>query len=131
MYSNRKTILVVEDEFFISMRLVQLLDSWGYSSLTAHTGEIAIACAQSQTINLVLMDIDLGTGMDGTDTAREILKTRNVPIVFHTSYSEHEVQDRISGITHYGCIQKSVSDFELMSRVNAAIQRFEMQEPQN
>jgi CheY-like chemotaxis protein len=83
---------------------------------------------ETASIDLILMDIDLGAGMDGADTAREILKTRNVPIVFHTSYSEHEVQDRISGITHYGYIQKSVSDFELMSLINVTFERFDAQE---
>jgi len=125
MHDEKKTVLLVEDQVFISMRLVQLLKSWGYSSLTASTGEIAIACAQTKTVDLVLMDIDLGAGIDGADTAREILKTKKVPIVFHTSYSKHEVQDRIGDIAHYGYIQKSVSDFELMSLVKVALERFE------
>ncbi len=131
MFTEKKTILLVEDQIFISMRLVQLMRAWGYSSLTASSGEIAIACAQTAKLDLILMDIDLGAGMDGADTAREILKSRNLPIVFHTSYPDVDVQSKIQGIAHYGSIQKSVSDLELKAMVDAALQRFETLELQN
>jgi two-component system, sensor histidine kinase PdtaS len=34
------------------------------------------------------MDIDLGKGLDGTETAEIILKTKQLPIVFMSSHTE-------------------------------------------
>jgi len=51
-------------------------------------------------------DIDLGKGMDGTCAAMEILKYRDIPIVFQSSHTEKEIVDRTEKITSYGYIVK-------------------------
>jgi CheY-like chemotaxis protein len=42
----------------------------------------------SPTVDLVFMDIDLGSGIDGTEATRQIFTVRNLPIVFLTSHSD-------------------------------------------
>jgi CheY-like chemotaxis protein len=78
--SDRKTILLVEDEALIRLSQTRMLEKEGYVVLGAGSGEEALEIAQNgHSIDLILMDIDLGKGMDGTDTAREILKNHNLP----------------------------------------------------
>ena len=74
------------------------------------------------------MDINLGTGIDGTETARQILSLRNVPIVFHTSHSEREMVDKVRGITRYGYVIKSSGDFVLQLSLEMAYEMFELNE---
>lgn len=52
--------------------------------------------------SLVLMDIDLGNGPDGPETAQRILARKTLPIVFVTSHAEKEYVERVRKITRYG-----------------------------
>ncbi len=86
---EKKTILLVEDEVIIAMTTKALLEDNGYEAIEAHNGEDAIRLAEENpSIDLVLMDIDLGRGIDGTEAARLTLESREIPIVFLTSHSE-------------------------------------------
>jgi PAS domain S-box-containing protein len=124
--SARKTILLVEDEAILAMVQAQTVSQFGYNVITSGTGEQAIQIAASdQTINLVLMDIDLGKGIDGTEAARQILAKRNVPIVFLTSHSEKEYVDKVKEITRYGYIIKDSGDFVLQSSIEMAFELFD------
>jgi PAS domain-containing protein len=52
------------------------------------------------------MDIDLGTGMDGTEAAQRILSEVRLPLVFLTGHTEKEYVDRVRNITSYGYVIK-------------------------
>lgn len=122
---DKKTILVVEDEYIISSYIARLLQNYCYKVICAYTGEAAIEIAlSSQEISLVLMDIDLGKGINGTKTAEEILKARNVPIVFHTSHTEQEYVDKVRGITSYGYVVKNSGEFVLKSSLEMAFKLY-------
>ncbi len=122
-----RTILLVEDQAIISMAEAQKLSAFGYTVKTAVSGEKAVEAVFNGTgIDLILMDIDLGAGMDGTETARIILEKCDLPIVFLTAHSEKEMVDRVQGITRYGYIIKNSGDFVLQSSIEMAFQLFEM-----
>lgn len=88
-----KTILLVEDEVIIALAELNTLNRLGYEAVIADSGEKAIKlAAENATISLVLMDINLGAGIDGTEAARRILAARNLPIVFLTSHSERDMR---------------------------------------
>lgn len=123
---TNKTILLVEDEAIISIVVTRTLKSFGYNVLTAGSGEKAVELSSSNdAIDLILMDIDLGTGIDGTEAAKQILEFRDLPIVFHTSHSEREMVDRVRGITRYGYVIKSSGDFVLQSSIEMAFELVE------
>ncbi|HPS85577.1 MAG TPA: PAS domain S-box protein [Spirochaetota bacterium] len=121
-----KTILLVEDEAIISIITARALKKFGYDVISVNSGEKAVKLAVSDnSINLALMDIDLGEGMDGTEAARRILTVRNIPIVFQTSHSEREMVEKVKGITRYGYVIKSSGDFVLNSSIEMAFELFE------
>jgi PAS domain S-box-containing protein len=120
--SSTKTILIVEDELTISLALSRKLNSFGYNTITAISGEEAIEIIDSEiSVDLIIMDIDLGPGIDGTVAAQRILKTRSLPIVFHSSHTEKEYIDKIRGITRYGFITKNSEDYIIKSSVEMAL----------
>jgi PAS domain S-box-containing protein len=123
---NVKTILLVEDEAIISIITAKAVRRFGYNIITVKTGEEAVPIvAEDTSISLILMDIDLGDGIDGTETARRILALRHIPIVFHTAHSEQAMVERVKGITRYGYVIKSSGDFVLNSSIEMAYELFE------
>lgn len=123
---EKKTILLVEDEVFIAMRQKMDLEKSNYSVFVAHTGEKAIEIVKSNPgINLILTDIDLGKGIDGTETARQIIAIKDLPVVFLTSHDEKEYVDKVKQITRYGYVIKNSGNFVLQSSIEMAFELFE------
>jgi PAS domain S-box-containing protein len=105
--SDRKTILLTEDEAIILLSQQKTLEDLGYRVLTARTGEDAIETAASHPeVDLILMDVNLGKGMDGTEAAQVILKDHDIPIVFLSSHTDKEIVDKTEKITSYGYVVK-------------------------
>ncbi len=118
---DRKTILLVEDEALIAMNEAMMLRKEGYDVLLAGSGEEAIAKAAKQTINLILMDIDLGRGrMDGAQAAQEILKEQDIPVVFLSSHTEPDVVEKTEQITSYGYVVKNTGITVLAASIKMA-----------
>ena len=123
-----KKILLVEDEAILAMAEAKILKKRGYEVVTAYNGEKAVETADlDPEIDLILMDIDLGRGMDGTEAAQKILKEHNLPIVFLTSHSEEEYVNRVKKITNYGYVLKHSGEFVLVESINMAFHLYEAQ----
>jgi len=105
---GHKCILLVEDEAFIAMEEADALSELGHRVVTVYSGGEAVekVRASADEIDLILMDINLGQGMDGIEAARDILTTHDIPIVFLSSHSEKEVIERIESVTSYGYVLK-------------------------
>jgi PAS domain S-box-containing protein len=103
-----------------------MLSEKGFSVVTEHSGEAAVARATGdQQIDLVLMDIDLGSGIDGTEAARRILAERELPIIFLTGHSEKEMVEKAKTITNYGYVLKNAGEFVLTESINMAFRLFD------
>ncbi len=123
---NSKTILLVEDEALIALSEKRVLEDAGYRAMTAYSGEKALALLEQEpSVDLVLMDIDLGRGPDGTEIADRILRERDMPVVFLSSHTEPEVVRKTEGITSYGYIVKSSGDVVLLASIKMAFRLFE------
>ncbi len=121
-----KKILLVEDEAIIVLLEAQMLKEHGYAVVTAGSGERAIEAADSDPeISLVLMDIDLGRGMDGTEAAETILRRRDLPVVFLSSHTEPEVVEKTEGITSYGYIVKNSGETVLLASIRMAFRLYD------
>jgi PAS domain S-box-containing protein len=105
---DKKTILLVEDDYLIAEAERQDLGERGYEVQVAASGEEAIElCLSAPGIDVVLMDIDLGGGMDGAEAARAILGQVALPIIFLTSHADDETLAKTDTIASYGCLAKS------------------------
>ncbi|MCB1316499.1 MAG: PAS domain S-box protein, partial [Leptospiraceae bacterium] len=103
-----KEILLVEDEAIVAKVQIKQLQNYGYNVIHLLTGEAAVELlADGNTpVQLVLMDIDLGAGMDGTQAAQIILKKRDIPIVFLSSHTEPDVVEKTEKISSFGYVVK-------------------------
>ena len=85
----RLKVLVVDDEPLISALLRQTLEAAGHEVEVANKGAEATKLAKSFDPDLVLMDVDLGSGPDGIDVASSIkFQSPAVSIAFLTNVSE-------------------------------------------
>jgi len=124
--SRARRILIVEDQAIIAMAQKRMLSAHGYDVVTAHSAERAVDLVREDPgIELVLMDIDLGPGLDGTEAATAMLGIRELPIVFVTSHSERAMVEKVKGITRYGYVLKSAGEFVLVESINMAFELFE------
>lgn len=108
MNNSFKTILLVEDEVLIAMAEERQLLNAGYNVVTVFSGEEAVALVKKgiPRIDIVLMDIDLGRGKDGTQAALEILEFNDIPILFQSSHTEKDIVEKTEKITSYGYVVK-------------------------
>jgi len=127
---DNKSILLVEDEFLIAMGKQQELEKYGYTVQHVNTGEKAVEMSK-ENIDLILMDIDLGKGIDGTDAAEFILKERDIPVVFLSSHMDPEVVEKTERITSYGYVVKSSSITVLDASIKMAFKLFDAQKKIN
>ncbi len=120
-----KTILLVEDDPITAEAETRMLRRNGYSVLNAGNGPEAIEAALGDPpVDLVLIDMDLGSDMDGAEAARAILAKRRLPLVFLTAHTDRETMDRIETITRYGFVNKNSGNFVLLSTVDLALRLF-------
>jgi len=124
--ATRKKLLLVEDEALIALAEKNALEKYGYDVITIGSAEKAVeAVAGGIDADLVLMDIDLGAGMDGTQAAARMLELRDLPILFLSSHTEPEIVERTEKITSYGYVVKNSSITVLDASIKMAFKLFD------
>lgn len=125
--SSGKSILLVEDESLTAIKETKQLERAGYGVVRVATGEAAVAAVASapEAFDLVLMDIQLGAGIDGTEAARRILEIANLPIIFLSSHTERDIVEKAEQIESYGYVVKDSGDFVLDSSIRMALRLHE------
>ncbi|HEX2561054.1 response regulator [Phenylobacterium sp.] len=89
-------VMIVDDEFLAAWHLQALLEDMGViHSELAHDGPSALELAARFHPDLVLMDMNLGAGIDGAETARRLLAERPVRLIFITAYGDAGTIGRI------------------------------------
>ena len=124
--SSKKTILLVEDEAILAISEKMSLQKLGYGVVVAHSGERAIKMVNNgNSLDLILMDIDLGPGgIDGTEAARIILQERDIPVVFLSSHTEPEIVEKTEKITSYGYVVKNAGNTVIDASIKMAFKLF-------
>jgi CheY-like chemotaxis protein len=121
-----RTILIVEDEVLIARGERIALEKIGYTVITAKTGESAIDLITRRVeIDLILMDMDLGSGIDGAEAARIILGIRDIPIVFLSNNPEILIMEKTAKVRSYGYIMKSSGTILQDAAIKMAFKLFE------
>ncbi len=121
IHEIQKTLLLVDDEAILALNEKITLENYGFEVITANNGEKAIEAVQTiPGIDLILMDIDLGHGIDGTETAKIILAKYAIPLIFLSSHTEMEMVKKTEGITSFGYIVKGSAESVLLASIKIA-----------
>ncbi len=123
---KNKKLLIVEDEIIIALTESAMLKKNGYEVLAVSSGEQAIdAVKNNEELDLVLIDLNLGSGMNGAETSKKILEIRDLPIIFLTSHTGKDIIEQVKSITRYGYVLKGSGEHLLISSIEMAIELFE------
>ena len=89
-------VVLVEDELFVALHLEAVLEDLGHSvAAIVSTGEAALDEVDFHAPDLVFMDVNLGSGIDGVEAARRIVKLRELPVIFVSAYGDEATRARI------------------------------------
>ncbi len=119
---NETSILIVEDEPAIAETIEYALESEGFRTLLAGTGEDGLALWQKESPDFIILDVGL-PDQTGFEVCRQIRRSSSVPILFLTA-RETEI-DRVVGLEMGGddYVVKPFSPRELTARVKAILRR--------
>lgn len=122
--SDKPRILIVEDNPANAELAVRFLGK-NFSTDTAHNGLLAVKYAFQNQYDLILMDINLGSEMDGIKTTGEIRGLENyggVPVIAVTGYSTPDERDYILNQGLDDFLSKPYTRDELLNIVNKHLQ---------
>jgi DNA-binding NarL/FixJ family response regulator len=119
------TILVVEDDAGCRALICTLLESAGYLTTEAETGEQALAIASTGKPQLVIVDVHL-PGISGYEVCHQLKDDLNAaPPVVLVSGERTESFDRVAGllIGADDCVSKPFAPDEFVARVRRLMPR--------
>ena len=122
-----KKALVVEDDGNIAELLRLYLEKDGFEVSIAADGGTGVRLAQSETPDIILLDIMLPV-LDGWQVCRKVRETSRVPIIMLTA--KGETFDKVNGLD-MGADDYIVKPFEvkeLLARIHAVMRRTEPEE---
>ena len=115
------TVLVVDDEPSILQSLGGLLSDEGFEVLTATNGYEALKIIESDTPDLVLLDIWM-PGLDGIDTLQEIKKNNpQIQVIIITGHGTIETAVKATKLGAYDLIEKPLSIDKVIVAINNAL----------
>ncbi len=123
-----ETLLVVEDNRTTASIMQLKLQKMGYQvpSLAVNSDE-AIEQVQLTKPRLILMDIDLGKGKDGIETAEIIQDRFKIPVVFVTSHADKATLARAKITSPLGYINKPLRDKDLKTTIELALDKLNLE----
>ena len=92
-----------------------------YVSDIAVNGKDAINKTEENNPDLVLMDILLNGDIDGIETAQQILKHYNIPIIYVTGSYDNSIYERAKLTEPSGFIKKPFDNIEIQNAIQTAI----------
>lgn len=119
VHSKKPKLLHIEDNIQIRLLLNIYLKEY-FDVESVETGEEALIAISKKTYDLVIIDIQLGSGMDGFEAAkkiREMARYRQTPLIALTSNDFENVKEDCVISTMNAYIQKPFSKPSLLKAI--------------
>ena len=121
MSDQPKTILVVEDEFYVQGMLEDFLRRQGHNVIVVPTAEGAFSTMKDKSVDLVLLDKNL-PDMSGVEVLSEIRFTDpDLPVIFMTGYPSERSRLLVEHLGILAYFEKPVNLKELGSAIEEAL----------
>ena len=115
-------ILIVEDDLQIQTLIRDYVNASGYIAITASDGEEALQKFESESPNLVLLDI-IVPKIDGFEICRKIRNESNIPIIMLSSKKEDTDKVLALGLGADDYIEKPFSPRVLVAKIQSQFRR--------
>jgi DNA-binding response OmpR family regulator len=122
-----KRILIVDDEEKIRDVIKEYAEFEGYDTAEASDGMEAVEKCRKEDFDIIIMDVMMPK-LDGFSAAKEIRKSKNIPVIMLSARSEE--YDKLFGfeIGADDYVAKPFSPKELLARIKAVITRCQPKE---
>ena len=120
MESNGKVILVIDDSSVTLHFLSELLKGKGYRVLTARNGRQAICTMDSNSIDLVLLDLMMPqmTGYEVLEYIKSIPAINDMPVLIVSACNDQQSIDKAMNIGASGYFVKPLIIEDLLAKVD-------------
>ncbi|MCT1366708.1 MULTISPECIES: ANTAR domain-containing response regulator [Kocuria] len=123
--TERRTVVVAEDEALIRLDIVEILKDQGFDVVAeAGDGEEAVELTRQHQPDVVLMDVKMPK-MDGISAAEVIAKEQIAPVVLLTAFSQKELVDRATEAGAMAYVVKPFTEHDLIPSIEVAMSRYE------
>lgn len=122
-------VLIVEDDPMFSLVLTTLLRKDGYRVVgPVDNGPEALSLFSVNSVDLILMDVNIRGSLDGIETASRLLAQRPVPLIYLTGQTDRATLDRAKATFPAGYLVKPFSNESVRVAIELAIQNFARQQ---
>lgn len=126
--TEKKKIIIVEDEAIIAAEIEMTLESLGYKIVgKSKNGDKALDLFSSKEPDLVLLDITIKGTLNGIDLAKIIREKYEFPFLFLTSHADTHTLNEVKQTLPYGYIVKPFSENDLRTAVELALYKFKIE----
>ncbi|HBT97823.1 MAG TPA: Fis family transcriptional regulator [Desulfobulbaceae bacterium] len=125
-----KRILIIDDEASIRDTLAGVLEDEGLTAVTATSAEEGLAILAEQKIDLILLDIWLGAGVDGLTVLDEIRARWPLPVIMISGHGTIETAVQATRKGAFDFIEKPLSYDKLILSISNGL-RFAQLEQEN
>lgn len=110
-----KRVLIVEDEQVLAILMEMYIDNSGCSTAigSVSSGEEAMLCVEAERPDIILMDVRIEGERDGIETAIDINKKYDIPIIYASANSDYKTAERAKKTNMIAFLTKPVSEEEL------------------
>jgi two-component system, cell cycle sensor histidine kinase and response regulator CckA len=120
MQGNGESILLIDDEPEQNEIMGKLIGSLGYKTYSATSGEEGIAFIRCQPVDLILLDMIMGDGLNGRETYERILQVQpGQKAIIISGYSRNEDVQRAKTLGISDFLEKPVT----LSKLSRAIRQ--------
>jgi two-component system, sensor histidine kinase and response regulator len=121
-----KSVLIVEDEKIVAIEVRNHVESLGYAvAKVVSSGEAALDVADRYSFDLVLMDVELAGKLDGFETAKELRKRQDAPVIFLTGHTDNRFVVSAKEVGAFGYVVKPPRGRELAIGMELALYKHE------
>lgn len=126
----KEKVLIVDDSLSVVKILTQMLRNMGYATLEAFNGTEALALANREQPNLIILDFLLHRNFDGLEVLSRLktgMTTSHIPVILLSAKESPE--DKAEGLKRGAddFITKPCSPLELGARVEMILRRTELE----
>lgn len=125
-------ILIVEDNPITAADLKSALKKLDFdiTDTVSSYNEALISTKQNEP-DMIMMDIDLGKSKNGIELAYEIKKSKNIPILYLTSFSDDDTMEKAFATDPVGYLVKPFKREELKTTIMLALYKINKLEYEN
>ncbi len=120
---TKTRVLIVEDEQLVALSIQAKLERIGHEPC-------GIVCDYQSTIqavdrekpDVILMDIELHSSLDGIDISKKLIDRYNIPIIFISSIRDAEKAKKAIRTSSTGYLTKPIDEFQLSMSIEVSLE---------